>query len=187
MTVERSKRRSYFLSLVFITKHWHLDMKNCRGQGYNGVSNMSSCRRGTQALIREKKPWRLCIHTAGAHCLSDLAIVHSCGQPLIRNMLGTFNEVSNFLKSILQAFACRNWERNPRGQQNNIAQLVLNTVGWKVWSIWSFCWALSIYDKSTWSYVKRADVCKSIRGNCLELGHWQQNQGEQSSTCSIQF
>ena len=32
-----------------------------------------------------------------AHCL-NLRIVHSCDQPLIRNMLGTFNEVCNFFR-----------------------------------------------------------------------------------------
>ena len=36
----------------------NLDIKNCRGQGYDGASNMSPSRRGTQALIH-------CAHTAG--------------------------------------------------------------------------------------------------------------------------
>ena len=57
---------------------------------------MSSCRRGTQALIREKSPKAVYTHCR-AHCL-NLTIVHSCDQPLIRNMLGTFNEVCKFFK-----------------------------------------------------------------------------------------
>ena len=56
---------------------------------------MSFSRCGTQALIREKSPKAVYTHCR-AHCL-NLIIVHSCDQPLIRNMLGTFNEVCNFL------------------------------------------------------------------------------------------
>ena len=33
-----------------------LDVSNVHGQGYDGVSNMSSERVGLQALIREKSP-----------------------------------------------------------------------------------------------------------------------------------
>ena len=73
---------------------WNLDIKNCRGQGYDGASNMSSSRHGPQALIREKSP-KAVYTRCRAHCL-NLTIVHACDQPLIRNMLGTFNEVCNF-------------------------------------------------------------------------------------------
>ena len=55
---------------------------------------MLSSRRGTQALIREKSPKAVYTHCR-TNCL-NLTIVHSCDQPLIRNMLGTFNEVCNF-------------------------------------------------------------------------------------------
>lgn len=57
---------------------------------------MSSSRRGTQALIQGKSPKAVYTHCR-AHCL-NLTIVHSCDQPLIRNMLGIFNEVCNFFK-----------------------------------------------------------------------------------------
>ncbi|XP_044170439.1 zinc finger MYM-type protein 1-like [Acropora millepora] len=83
-------------SILDTLPQWNLDIKNCRGQGYDGASNMSSSRRGTQALIREKSPKAVYTHCR-AHCL-NLTIVHSCDQPLIRNMLGTFNEVCNFFK-----------------------------------------------------------------------------------------
>ena len=83
-------------SILHTLPQWNLDIKNCRGQGYDGTSNMASSRRGTQALIREKCPKAVYTHCR-SHCL-NLAIVHSCDQPLIRNMLGTFNEVSNFFK-----------------------------------------------------------------------------------------
>lgn len=83
-------------SILDSLPRWNLDIKNCRGQGYDGASNMSSSRRGTQARIREKSPKAVYTHCR-AHCL-NIAIVHSCNQPLIRNMLGTFNEVCNFFK-----------------------------------------------------------------------------------------
>lgn len=49
-------------SILDTLPQWNLDIKNCRGQGYDGASNMSSSRRGTQALIREKKS-KGCVHT----------------------------------------------------------------------------------------------------------------------------
>jgi len=81
-------------SILDTLPQWNLDIKNWRGQGHAGASNMSSSRRDTQALIREKIPKAVYTHCR-AHCL-NLTIVQSCDQPLIRNMLGTFNEVCNF-------------------------------------------------------------------------------------------
>ena len=49
-------------SILDTLPQWNLDIKNCRGQGYDGASNMSSSRRGTQALVREKKS-KGCVHT----------------------------------------------------------------------------------------------------------------------------
>ena len=73
-------------SILDTLPQWNLDIKDCRGQGYDGASNMSPSRRGTQALIREKSPKAVYTHYS-AHCL-NLTIIHSCNQPLIRNMLG---------------------------------------------------------------------------------------------------
>ena len=75
---------------------WPSDVKNCRGQGYDGASSMSLTAKGTQAFIRQRSPkavYMLC----NAHCL-DLAIVHSCDIPMIRNMIGTLNEICSFFK-----------------------------------------------------------------------------------------
>lgn len=57
---------------------------------------MSSVRRGTQVLLLEECPLAVYTHCR-AHCL-NLAIVHSCDQPLIRNMLGTLKETCSFFK-----------------------------------------------------------------------------------------
>ena len=75
---------------------WSLDVKNCRGQRSDGAASMSSAARGTQAFIRQKSPKSVYTHF-NAHCL-NLAIVHSCDIPMIRNMIGTVNEISSFFK-----------------------------------------------------------------------------------------
>ena len=60
-----------------------LDIKNIRGQGYDGASNMSSSRVGLQALtcIKEKAPLAIYTHCSG-HCL-NLVISHSSSLPTI--------------------------------------------------------------------------------------------------------
>ena len=57
---------------------------------------MSSVRPGTQALLLEECPLAVYTHCR-AHCL-NWGIVHSCEQPLIRNILGTLKETCNFFK-----------------------------------------------------------------------------------------
>ena len=72
-------------SILDTLPQWNLDIKNCRGQGYDGASNMSSSRRGTQALILEKSPKDVYTHYR-AHCL-NLTIVHPCDHPLSETCL----------------------------------------------------------------------------------------------------
>ena len=55
---------------------------------------MPSAARGTQAFIRQKSPKAVYTHL-NAHCL-NLAIVHSCEIPMIRNMIGTVMEYVPF-------------------------------------------------------------------------------------------
>ena len=64
-----------------------LEIKNLRGQGYDGASNMSSNRVGVQALIRQQSPLAIYTHCSG-HCLK-LVISHSCSLhvPCIRNVM----------------------------------------------------------------------------------------------------
>ena len=61
------------------------------------IASMSSAARGTQAFIRQKSPKAVYTH-CNTHCL-NLAIVHSCDIPMIRNMIGTVNEICSFFKS----------------------------------------------------------------------------------------
>lgn len=53
-----------------------LDIKNIRGQGYDGASSMSSSRVGLQTLIKEKVPLAIYTHRSG-HCL-NVVISLSC-------------------------------------------------------------------------------------------------------------
>jgi hypothetical protein len=62
-----------------------LDLKNIRGQGYDGASSMSSNRVGVQALIRQHSPLAFYTHCS-AHCL-NLVICHSCSFPIVRNVI----------------------------------------------------------------------------------------------------
>ena len=62
-----------------------LDLKNIRGQGYDGASSMSSNRVGVQALIRQHSPLAFYTHCSG-HCL-NLVICHSCSFPIVRNVI----------------------------------------------------------------------------------------------------
>ena len=75
-----------------------LDISNVRGQGYDGASSMSSERVGVQARIRERSPLATYTHCSG-HCL-NLVISHSCGLPIVRNVLDKVKATSLFfLKS----------------------------------------------------------------------------------------
>ena len=75
-------------------QQWGLKIEDCRGQGYDGASNMSSQVRGVQGLISQKNPKALYVH-CNSHVL-NLVIVKACSLPTIRNMTGTITEISNF-------------------------------------------------------------------------------------------
>ena len=71
-----------------------LEIENCRGQGYDGASNMSSAVRGVQGIICASSPKAFYVH-CNAHVL-NLAIVKACNLPVIRNMASTITETANF-------------------------------------------------------------------------------------------
>ena len=62
-----------------------LNISDCRGQGYDGASNMRSDRVGVQALIRKDAHKAVYMHCSG-HCL-NLVIASSCALPVVRNTL----------------------------------------------------------------------------------------------------
>ena len=75
-------------------QQWGLDLLNCRGQGYDGASNMSSQARGVQGLIARRNPKAVYVH-CNSHVL-NLVLMKACTLPSVRNMSGTVPEIPNF-------------------------------------------------------------------------------------------
>ena len=73
---------------------WNLHIKNCRGQGYDGASNMSSLRKGVQGRILEACPLALYTHCQ-AHQLS-LCVVKACSVAPLKNATSTVSEIAKF-------------------------------------------------------------------------------------------
>ncbi len=74
---------------------WGLHMKYLVGQGYDGAGNMRGPCKGVQARISALHPDAVYVHCRN-HSL-NLALVHSCSVPCIRNMYNTVEEVLKFL------------------------------------------------------------------------------------------
>lgn len=73
-----------------------LNLKYLQGQGYDGASAMSGQFQGCSARITAKHPQALYVHCA-SHSL-NLAVGDACSIPIIRNTLGTINEIINFFR-----------------------------------------------------------------------------------------
>ena len=94
ITVERITGEALATALLSWLQAHDLDVSLCRGQGYDGASNMSASTRGVQARIREASP--LALYT---HCQShqlNLCIVKVCSIPKIRNASGVISEIAKF-------------------------------------------------------------------------------------------
>ena len=72
-----------------------LDLKYLCGKGFDGASNMSGAYHGARAIIQQQCPLAVYVHCR-AHAL-NLAIVHSCSIPQVRNMLGAVQETAVFI------------------------------------------------------------------------------------------
>ena len=73
-------------------QHAHLDLGNCRGQGYDGASEMKGHLSGCAALIF--KDYRLAIYV---HCAShspNLMLSDGCKVGAIRKTIGTMKEIT---------------------------------------------------------------------------------------------
>lgn len=73
-----------------------LDIKNIRGQGYDGAANMSGNKEGLQAYISREQPLALYTHCY-SHCL-NLVLCKACSIPVIRNTIGKLKECTNFIR-----------------------------------------------------------------------------------------
>lgn len=94
IAVERITGEALSTALLSWLEENDVDIRFCRGQGYDGASSMSSSIVGVQARIRQVCP--LALYT---HCQShqlNLCIVKACSLPLIRNTNGIISEIANF-------------------------------------------------------------------------------------------
>ena len=105
-------------------KSLELDIKNIRGQGYDGASNMSSDRIGVQAHIRKESPLAVYTHCSG-HFM-NLVISHSSSIPIVRNVLdkmkveiGEFGAVNRgWAGTALRSYLGR-WQSSPSRRTGN--------------------------------------------------------------------
>ncbi|KAG9282540.1 52 kDa repressor of the inhibitor of the protein kinase-like [Astyanax mexicanus] len=84
-TLPRITGRHIASAIKDVLSHLSIEIADCRGQGYDGASNMSSENVGVQALIKKDAPKALYMHCNG-HCL-NLVIARSCALPVVRNMI----------------------------------------------------------------------------------------------------
>ena len=105
-----------------LAKH-NIDIKQARGQAYDGASNMSSCRVGVQARIKQIVPQALYIHCSN-HIL-NLSIAAACKIPSIRDTIDVLNAVFLFfdmspkrqrlLERVLEVYECESRVKKLKG------------------------------------------------------------------------
>ncbi|XP_063750079.1 52 kDa repressor of the inhibitor of the protein kinase-like [Eleginops maclovinus] len=96
-TLPRITGRHIASAIKDVLSHLSIEIADCRGQGYDGASNMSSENVGVQALIKKDAPKAVYMHCNG-HCL-NLVIARSCALPVVRNMIDK-------MKYIVMFFTC---------------------------------------------------------------------------------
>ena len=84
-------------SILNFLNESNLSLDNCRGQSYDGAASMAGEHSGVQKRIRDMNPKAAFTHCY-AHCL-NLAVVASCQNSYVENMLGTVEEIYNFFSS----------------------------------------------------------------------------------------
>ena len=80
-------------------RRYQLDPVFIRGQGYDGAGNMSSKFRGCAALISQSCPKAVYMYV---HCYShvqNLCIAKACNLQVVRNVIGTLNQVCLFFNT----------------------------------------------------------------------------------------
>ncbi|XP_046858678.1 52 kDa repressor of the inhibitor of the protein kinase-like [Xenia sp. Carnegie-2017] len=85
------------LILKCLNEEWNLDIRDCRGQGYDDAGAVSGCINGLAARIKNLK--EKAIYT---HCFShrlNLSICWTCAVQYVRNVLEHVKEVANFFNS----------------------------------------------------------------------------------------
>ena len=78
-------------------REYELDPAFIRGQGYDGAGNMLGKFRGCAALISQSCPRAVHVHCY-SHVL-NLCIAKACDLPVVRNVIGTLNQVCLFFNT----------------------------------------------------------------------------------------
>lgn len=92
--VEAKRTTGEALAQLFLSslEDLGINIEKMRAQGYDGAANMSGKHRGVQARVRQIVPQATYVHCK-AHSL-NLAIVHACREPLVRNIMDTVQQIS---------------------------------------------------------------------------------------------
>ena len=93
VSVERITGEIIASKLKETLARYNLDLQDCRGQGYDGATNMSGAS-GVQGRLTSENPKATYIH-CNSHIL-NLYIVQSCSLQAIRNMNSTVTEAAYF-------------------------------------------------------------------------------------------
>lgn len=94
--VKETTGESISATLIDELNKFGLDILNCRGQAFDGGSNMSGKFKGTQARIIQIQPLAIYIHCCN-HRL-NLALSKACTLSCIRNTVGVISSIVNFFR-----------------------------------------------------------------------------------------
>jgi hypothetical protein len=73
-----------------------LPVENCRGQGYDGASAMSSKSKGVCGRILKKNPKALYVHCSSYRL--NLVVAKACTLPSVVQMLGVAHKITSFFR-----------------------------------------------------------------------------------------
>ena len=90
--MERIPKETLSIAILAWLQSWDINIANCREQGYNGASNMSSSRANEQGQISEICPLAFYTHCQ-PHQL-NLCVVKGCSVPQICRATGTISEIA---------------------------------------------------------------------------------------------
>ena len=93
-TAERITGQELAALILGHIEKWGLDLQDCRGQGYDGASNMSGSRGGVQAIIARQNPKAIYVH-CNSHVL-NLCIVKTCQIATVKDMNGIMTDLAEF-------------------------------------------------------------------------------------------
>ena len=96
VTVERITGEVLANKLKDMLVSYGLDIGDCRGQGYNGASNMSG-KSGVQGRLMAVNPKAIYVH-CNSHILNS-CIVQACSLQAIKNMNATVTETAHFFNN----------------------------------------------------------------------------------------